>query len=205
MWRHLLYAVCIAEAALLAAVLVAVEIQPDSLGLAPSPRARQLCGWGAVALMVGCGYALVAWLRSLLSGARARRSLISAAMARRPVHPIAGRGTRDEHDRSALEHGVPQAGCQTAAGSRRPGPARRTTARIRHALHRLPPSLRALLVAVPAIVVASACGSLPSVPDPYSRDYTWIDAADVGPAGPPEQRADPGPPDANCGRDIYAG
>ena len=74
MWRHLLYAVCIAEAALLAAVLVAVVIQPDLLGLAPSPWARQLCGWGAVALMVGCGYALVGWLRALVT----RRTSLNA-------------------------------------------------------------------------------------------------------------------------------
>jgi hypothetical protein len=33
-WRHLLYAVCIAEAALPAAILVAVVFQPD---FAPSP------------------------------------------------------------------------------------------------------------------------------------------------------------------------
>jgi hypothetical protein len=62
-WRHLLYAVCIAEAALLAAALVAVVIQPDVLGLAPSPRIRQVCGWGAVALLVGCGYATVGCAR----------------------------------------------------------------------------------------------------------------------------------------------
>src|SRR5215212_600418 len=108
--RHLLYAVCIAEAATLAAALVAAVIQPDVLGLAPSPRVRQLCGWGAVALMVGCGYALVGWLRSLLAGARVRRSLISAAMAGRPGHPNAGPGRRDDH-------GAPRAGCQTAAES----------------------------------------------------------------------------------------
>lgn len=157
-----------------------------------------------------------------------------------------------------------------------------------HALHHLRPSVRALLVAVPAIVVvASACGSLPSVPNPfatsatprptitppaqltptpapevvpepfelywvrnhritelwsgtsvgpgtisfgatsrqfcsfllvlppegdrlyvlnpYARDYLWIDAADVGPAGPPEQRPDPRHPDVNCAQDIHAG
>ena len=68
MWRQVLYAVCVAEAALLAAALVAVVIQPDLVGIAPSSGVRQLCGWGAVALMVGCGYALVGWLRSLLTG-----------------------------------------------------------------------------------------------------------------------------------------
>jgi hypothetical protein len=162
---------------------------------------------------------------------------------------------------------------------------------MRHTLDRRRPRLRALLVAVPAmIVVASACGSLPSVPNPfaasatprptvslaqvtptprpaptpvpeaapeqfepfwvqnhritetwsgpssgpdtvsfgatsgqfcsflvvlppegdrlyvfnpYSQDYLWIDAADIGPAGPPEQRPDPRPPDVNCTQDIY--
>src|SRR5215204_2544285 len=76
-WRHLLYAASIAEAALLAAALVAVVIQPDVLGLAPSSGVRQFCGWGAVALMVGCGYALVAWLRPLLTRARVRALLVA--------------------------------------------------------------------------------------------------------------------------------
>ena len=164
---------------------------------------------------------------------------------------------------------------------------------MRHAVHHRRLRVRALVVAVPAIVVASACGSLPSVPNPfaasatprptvavpaqqtptprpaptpapeavpgpfepywvrnhritelwsgassgpgtvsfgatsgqfcaflvvlppegdrlyvlnpYSQDYLWIDAADVGPAGPPEQRPDPRPPDVNCAQDIYAG
>jgi hypothetical protein len=38
MWRNALYAVCIAEAAPLAAALVAAVVQPDVLGLAPPPR-----------------------------------------------------------------------------------------------------------------------------------------------------------------------
>ena len=41
--------------------------------------------------------------------------------------------------------------------------------------------------------------------NPYAQDYLWIDAADVGPAGPPEQRPDPRPTDVNCTQDIYAG
>ena len=119
MWRHVLYAVCIAEAALLAAALVAAVIQPDVLGLAPSPRVRQLCGWGAVALMAGCGYALVGWLRSLLAGVRVRQSPISAAMAGGPGHPNPGRGRRDDRGRPALDQGAPEAGCQAAAESKR--------------------------------------------------------------------------------------
>jgi hypothetical protein len=264
-----------------------VVIQPDVLGLAPSPSVRQFCGWGAVALMVGCAYALVGWLRSLLTWARVRRSLIGVAVARRPVRPIAGHGTRDDN-------GALQAGCRTAAESWWTGPARRITGRLSLALHRRHPYGRALLLAVPAIVaVASACGSLPSVPNPfapnatprptlasvaqvtptprpapppvpemapepfepfwvqnhritglwsgrssgpdtvsfgatsgqfcsflvvlppegerlyvfnpYSQDYLWLDAADVGPAGPPDERPDPRPTDVNCTQDIDTG
>ena len=43
MWRDLLYAACIAGSALLAAILVTIVVQPDLLGLAPSPGVRQLC------------------------------------------------------------------------------------------------------------------------------------------------------------------
>jgi hypothetical protein len=293
MWRHLLYLVCIVEAAVLAAVLVAAVIQPDVLGLAPSPRVRQLCGWGAVALMAGCGYALVGWLRSLLAGARVRQSLINAAMAGRPGHPNPRRGRRDDRGRPALDDGAPQAGCQTAAASWWPGSAWRTPGRLRHAFHHRRLRVRALVVAVPAIVVvASACGSLPSVPNPFaasatprptiavparmtptprpaptpvpeaapepfapfwvrnhritelwsgassgpdtvsfgatsgqfcaflvvlppagdrlyvlnpsSQDYLWIDAAAVGPAGPPDERPDPRPTDVNCTQDLHA-
>jgi len=164
---------------------------------------------------------------------------------------------------------------------------------MRHAFHRRRLRVRALVVAVPAIVVASACGSLPSVPNPfaasatprptlavvaqatptprpaptpvpeeapepfepfwvrnhritelwsgassgpdtvsfgttsgqfcaflvvlppegdrlyvlnpYSQDFLWIDAAAVGPSGPPDERPDPRPTDVNCTQDIYAG
>jgi hypothetical protein len=41
--------------------------------------------------------------------------------------------------------------------------------------------------------------------NPYSQNYLWIDAVDVGPAGPPEQRPDPRPTDVNCTRDVYPG
>jgi hypothetical protein len=67
-WRHVLSAVCIVEAALLAAILLTVAIQPDLLGFAPSPRIRQLCAFGALVLVVVCGYAVVGWLRSLVTG-----------------------------------------------------------------------------------------------------------------------------------------
>jgi hypothetical protein len=165
---------------------------------------------------------------------------------------------------------------------------------MRHTLDRRRLRLRALLVAVPAMVfVASACGSLPSVPNPfapsatprptvaapapvtptlrpalttlpeaapepfepfwiqnyritdlwsgassgpdtvsfgatsgqfcsflvvippegdrlyvfnpYTQDYFWIDAADVGPSGPPDERPDPRPPDVNCTQDVFTG
>jgi hypothetical protein len=67
-WRHVLYAVCIGEAAVLAAVLVAAVVEPNLLGYEPSPWMRRICAWGALALMVGCTYGMVSWLRSLLAG-----------------------------------------------------------------------------------------------------------------------------------------
>jgi hypothetical protein len=41
--------------------------------------------------------------------------------------------------------------------------------------------------------------------NPYSQDYFWIDAADVGQVGPPEQRPDPRPTDVDCTQDLYTG
>jgi hypothetical protein len=67
MWRHVLYAICIVEAAMLAACLVVVVVEPDLIGFAPSPHVRQLCAIGALVLMVGSCYALVGWLRHLLA------------------------------------------------------------------------------------------------------------------------------------------
>jgi hypothetical protein len=61
MWRRLLDPVSTIEA-----VLVIVVVEANLLGFAPSPSARRLCAWGALILMVGCGCAAVAWLRSLL-------------------------------------------------------------------------------------------------------------------------------------------
>ena len=294
MWRHVLYLVCIVEAAALAAILVAVVVEPELIGYEPSPWVRRLCAWAALVLIVGCAYGVVGWLRTLLAGARVRQSLINAAMAGRPGHPNAGRGRREDRGRPALDHGAPQAGCQTAAASWWPGSAWRTPGRMRHAFHHRRLRVRALVVAVPAIVVvASACGSLPSVPNPFaasatprptlavpaqmtptprpaptpvpeaapepfapfwvrnhritelwsgassgpdtvsfgatsgqfcaflvvrppegdrlyvlnpaSQDYLWIDAAAVGPAGPPDARPDPRPTDVNCTQDLYAG
>ena len=45
--------------ALLAAILIAVVVQPDLVEFTPSPSARRLYAWGALALMVGCGYGAV--------------------------------------------------------------------------------------------------------------------------------------------------
>ena len=39
--------------------------------------------------------------------------------------------------------------------------------------------------------------------NPYTQNYLWIDAADVGPAGPPEQRSG-AKPDGNCSREVYS-
>jgi hypothetical protein len=299
--RHVVYGVCIAEATLLAAILVALVIQPDVFGFVPSSRIRQLCGWGAVALMAGCGYAAVGWVRSMLTWARVRRSLVSASMARRPVYLIAGHGGRDADGHPtlarvvsrALDHDELQSARPTAAGSWWSGPAWLVTGRMSGPLHHRHRFGRVLLVAVPAIIVASACGYLPSVPNPfapsatprpsletvaqatpttrpvptpvpdptpepfqpfwvrnhritelwsgrssgpdtvscgatseqfcsflvvlppegerlyvfnpYSQDYLWFDAADVGPAGPPDERPIPRPTDVNCTQDLYTG
>ena len=173
MWRHVLYLVCIVEAAALAAILVAVVVEPELIGYEPSPWVRRLCAWAALVLIVGCAYGVVGWLRTLLAGARVRQSLINAAMAGRPGHPNAGRGRRGDRGRPALDHGAPQAGCQTAAESWWPGSAWRTPGRMRHAFHHRRLRVRALVVAVPAIVVvASACGSLPSVSNPFAASAT---------------------------------
>ena len=68
MWRHVLYLVCIVEAAALAAILVAVVVEPELIGYEPSPWVRRLCAWAALVLIVGCAYGVVGWLRTLLAG-----------------------------------------------------------------------------------------------------------------------------------------
>ena len=68
MWRHLLYLVCIIEAAALSAILVTMVVGPGLTGVVLSPRARQLCALAALVLMVGCAVGLVGWLRSVLTG-----------------------------------------------------------------------------------------------------------------------------------------
>ena len=55
------------------------------------------------------------------------------------------------------------------------------------------------------LVVLPPEGDRLYVLNPYSQDYLWIDAAAVGPAGPPDERPDPRPTDANCTQDIHAG
>lgn len=67
-WRHVLYAVCVVEAAALAAILVVVVVEPSRLGVVPPPWVRPVCAWGSLALMIGCGSAVIGWLRSLLPG-----------------------------------------------------------------------------------------------------------------------------------------
>ena len=55
------------------------------------------------------------------------------------------------------------------------------------------------------LVVLPPEGDRLYVLNPYSQDYLWIDAAAVGPAGPPDEHPDPRPTDVNCTQDIYAG
>jgi len=39
--------------------------------------------------------------------------------------------------------------------------------------------------------------------NPYSKDYFWIDAADIGPVDEPQKGTGPKPPDQNCAEAIY--
>jgi hypothetical protein len=55
------------------------------------------------------------------------------------------------------------------------------------------------------LVVQPPEGERLYVLNPYSQNYFWIDAADVGPVGPPEQSPDARPTDVNCTREIYPG
>ena len=52
-------------------------------------------------------------------------------------------------------------------------------------------------------VVKPEEGSRLYVLNPYSKDYFWIDAADVGPVDQPEKGTGPKPPDQNCAEAIY--
>ena len=67
MWRLVIYPVCIGEAAVLAAILVAVVVRPDLVGFAPSPGVRQASAWAALALLAGCAVGVVAWLRTVMT------------------------------------------------------------------------------------------------------------------------------------------
>ena len=55
------------------------------------------------------------------------------------------------------------------------------------------------------LVVLPPEGDRLYVLNPSSQDYLWIDAAAVGPAGPPDERPDPRPTDVNCTQDLHAG
>lgn len=41
--------------------------------------------------------------------------------------------------------------------------------------------------------------------NPYSQNYFWIDADEVGPVGPPERLPGPPPPGQNCAAAVYEG
>jgi hypothetical protein len=55
------------------------------------------------------------------------------------------------------------------------------------------------------LVVLPPQGDRLYVFNPYSQNYLWIDATDVGPVGPPEQRPEPRPTDVNCTHNVYTG
>jgi hypothetical protein len=75
MWRRLLYLVCTVEAALLAAILVTVVVEPEFVGVTVSRPMRQLCAVAALVLMTGCGYAVVCWLDGAVIAVRERLNL----------------------------------------------------------------------------------------------------------------------------------
>jgi alkylhydroperoxidase/carboxymuconolactone decarboxylase family protein YurZ len=68
-WRRLLYLVCTAEAAVLAAALYLLVIAPE---YALSPRMRQLCAISALLLASGCCYAVVRQVRVAMNGVQMR-------------------------------------------------------------------------------------------------------------------------------------
>jgi hypothetical protein len=66
-WRRLLYLVCTAEAAVLAAALYLLVIGPE---YALSPRVRQLCAVATLVLASGCCYAMVRLVRASVGSTR---------------------------------------------------------------------------------------------------------------------------------------
>jgi hypothetical protein len=213
--------------------LVAVVVQPDVLGLAPSPSVRRICAWGAVALMAGCAYALVAWLRSLLTRARMRHAVhrrrlcvralvvavpaivvIASACESLPSvpNPFAASAT----PRPTIPAVAQVTSTPLPPSSPAPSPVPFEPFWVQN--HRITelwsgPSSQPDTVSFGAtsgqfcsfLVVLPPEGERLYVFNPYSQNYLWIDAADVGPAGPPEQRPEPGPTDVNCARDVYSG
>jgi membrane protein implicated in regulation of membrane protease activity len=70
-WLHVLYLVCIAEAAGLAGLLFAAVIES---GTSLSPASRQLCAAVALVLSVASCYAIYSWLGAIV-GRRNRLNL----------------------------------------------------------------------------------------------------------------------------------
>jgi hypothetical protein len=66
-WRRLLYLVCTAEAAVLAATLYRLVIGPE---YALSPGMRQLCAVATLVLASGCCYAMVRLVRASIGDPR---------------------------------------------------------------------------------------------------------------------------------------
>jgi hypothetical protein len=63
MWRHLLYLACVVGTALLAAVLIALVVEPRLAGAALTGRLRQLSAGVGLVLIGSCGYGMFCWLR----------------------------------------------------------------------------------------------------------------------------------------------
>jgi hypothetical protein len=63
MWRHLLYLLGAVGVALLAAILIALVVEPRLAGSALSGRARQISALLSLVLVGGSGYIMFCWFQ----------------------------------------------------------------------------------------------------------------------------------------------
>lgn len=63
MWRHVLYLAGVVGIALLAAILIAMVVEPRLAGAALTGRLRQLSAGVSLVLIGSCGYIMFCWLR----------------------------------------------------------------------------------------------------------------------------------------------
>lgn len=63
MWRHVLYLLGTLGIALLAAILIALVVEPRLAGPALSGRTRQISALLSLVLVGGCGYIMFCWFQ----------------------------------------------------------------------------------------------------------------------------------------------